>query len=75
MTIDIEKKPFASTHNFGGVYTDATGREFPFTVVESVNADLALCGIDCIVWVDRAPDEQFEIEAQIESEFNSSCND
>jgi hypothetical protein len=75
MEISIENQPFASTNNYAGVYTDETGRDFGFTIVESINVDLALCGIEEIVWVDCPPEDQFEIESQIESEFKSTCND
>lgn len=75
MEISIEKNPFASTQHYAGVYTNDEGRDFGFNIVESVNIDLALCGIEEIVWVDAVPEDQFEIETQIESEFKSSCDD
>jgi len=75
MELSIEKSPFASTNHYAGVYTDDQNRDYGFTVVESVNVDLALCGIEEIVWVDGAPIDQFEVEAQIEAEFKLSCDD
>lgn len=75
MEISIENNPFSSTNCYAGVYTDKSGRDYGFTIVESINVDLALCGIEEIVWVDSIPEDQFEIEAEIESEFKLSCDD
>lgn len=75
MELSIENQPFASTHNYAGVYTDDNGKDYGFTIVESVNVDLAHCGVEEIVWVDDTPEDQFEVEIQILSEFKSVCDD
>lgn len=75
MTIDIETSPFAATRWYAGVYTDDQGTNFGFTIVENENVDLSQCGIEEIVWVDETPEDQFEVEIKIMSEFKSVCND
>jgi len=75
MNLEIEQQPFASTHTYAGVFTDDQGKDFGFSVIESVNADLGISGIEDITWVDDTPSNQFEIEAQIELQFKIVSHD